>query len=116
MSDIERDWLLYIQASIALIGQYVADGEEAFFNNSMVQDAVLRRLETLADATNKLSDDLKQRHPHIRWRQIYGFRNIAAHAYRSIDLDRVWEVIVDSLPDLKRVIDAELGQANPSAS
>jgi uncharacterized protein with HEPN domain len=74
----------------------------------LVQDAVPRRLETLADASNKLPDSLKERHPEIRRRTVYGFRNIAAHAYTQIDLERVWEIVRDHLPDLRQAVVQEL--------
>jgi len=74
-----------------------------------MQDAVLWRLETLAEATGKLSAAIKERHPSIRWRAIYGFRNIAAHGYVDLRLPRVWEIIELHLPPLKEVIELELG-------
>src|SRR5262245_8331465 len=49
----------------------------------MVQDAVRRRLETLADAAHRLSDELEARHPEIRWRAVYGFRNKAGGRART---------------------------------
>jgi uncharacterized protein with HEPN domain len=73
-----------------------------------VQDAVLWRLETLAEARGKLSQAVKDRHSEIRWRAIYGFRNIAAHGYLELHLDRVWEIIEDHLPTLKAVVAEEL--------
>ncbi len=76
----------------------------------MVQDAILRRLETLADATGKLSPELKARHPGTRWRAVTGFRNIAAHAYMDVQTDIVWEVIEEHLPALEAVVDEELRQ------
>src|SRR5439155_20802476 len=106
----ERERLRYNQVSIARIQRYLQGRREDFVRNELVQDAVLRRLETLADATHKLSDALKARHPKIPWRQVYGFRNIAAHAYEDVDLRRVWEIIENYLPPLKAVIDAELGR------
>jgi uncharacterized protein with HEPN domain len=74
----------------------------------MIQDAVLRRLETVADAVGKLSDALKTRHPAIPWREVYGFRNIAAHAYEGIDLERVWEIVERHTSPIKRVVNAEI--------
>ena len=64
------------------------------------QDAVLWRLETLAEATNRLTPELKARQPDIRWRAIYGFRNIAAHGYLDLHIDRVWEIVETHLPSL----------------
>ena len=85
MSEDERERvrLRYIFDSIVRIEQYTRGNPNAFLIEPMVQDAVLRRLETLAEATGKLSDALKARHPEIPWREVYGFRNIAAHGYRS---------------------------------
>jgi uncharacterized protein with HEPN domain len=107
-------YLRFIAESIALVEQYVAgvDGapNEAFFYDDMrTQDAVLRRMETLADAASHLSDALKARHPDIEWRQIGDFRNVLAHGYTDIRLDRVWQAIVGDLPALRSVISAELG-------
>lgn len=105
----ERARLRYIRQSIARIEQYTRGGREAFLSEPIVQDAVLRRLETLTDAIGKLSGSLKARHPTIPWRQVYGFRNVAAHAYEEINLSRVWEIVADYVPVLKSVVDRELG-------
>jgi uncharacterized protein with HEPN domain len=85
----ERRYLAHIAESIQLIDEYVRGGRPAFFEQLQVQDAVLRRLEILADATAQLGTELKDRHPDIPWREVYGFRNIAAHAYLDVDLERV---------------------------
>lgn len=69
---------------------------------------MLWRLQTLAEATNRLSPELKTRHPEIRWRAIYGFRNIAAHGYLDLQMHRVWEIVEVHLPLLKKAIEAEL--------
>lgn len=104
----EQARVRYIQESISRIEQYTRGGREGFFREPIVQDAVLRRLETLADATDKLSDALKKRHPEIPWRQVYGFRHVAAHACEDLDLQRVWEIVEDYLPTLKSTINAEV--------
>jgi uncharacterized protein with HEPN domain len=104
----ERRYLEHIAESVALIGEYVVDGHPAFFEHRQVQDAVLRRLEILADATGQLSPELKDRHPDIPWRAVYGFRNIAAHAYLDVDLERVWEIVTDHLPPLRAAVEKEL--------
>lgn len=88
----------YIVESIELIAQYTAAGKRRFDEEIMVQDAVLRRRETLADAASKLPDGLKERHPDIPWREVQSFRNVAAHDYTGIDLDIVWRIVVDDLP------------------
>lgn len=104
----DRRHLNYIRDSIALIEGRTRSGRDAFLKDVDAQDAVLWRLETLAEATGKLSGELKQRHPQVRWRAIYGFRNIAAHGYLDLQLDLVWEIIQLHLSDLKAVVDEEL--------
>jgi uncharacterized protein with HEPN domain len=104
----DEDLLRYIAESILLIEQYTAGGEDAFLREPIVQDAVLRRLETLADAARHLSVELTAQHPNIPWRAIYGFRNVAAHGYLGLDLARVWATVRDYLPALHSVIAEEL--------
>lgn len=106
--DRDRRYLAYTREAILLIERRSREGRDAFLHDVDTQDAVLWRLETLAEATGKLSDDLKQRHAEIRWRAIYGFRNIAAHGYLDLHLDLVWEIIEFYLPDLKTIVDEEL--------
>jgi uncharacterized protein with HEPN domain len=89
-----------------LIRRRTQRGYEVFRRDVDLQDAVLWRLETLAEATGKLSQSLKDRHP-ARWRAIYGFRNIAAHAYLGLRLDDIWEIIKPHLP----VLDAQPSRA-----
>jgi uncharacterized protein with HEPN domain len=110
----ERIYLEYIRESIVPVGQYTQDGEATFYADSRTQDAVLRRMETLADAATHLSPELRARHPEVPWRQVADFRNVLAHAYAEIRLDRVWSAIVHDLPALKSVVDEELGRSSSS--
>ena len=103
----EQERLRYIRDSIALVEQYTRGGHVAFQHDTLVQDAVLRRLETLADASHRLTDTLKARHPKVSWQQIWGFRNVLAHAYEAVRLETAWRIVVDDLPALKAVADQE---------
>ena len=114
IDDHDRRYLAYIQESIVLIEARTRRGRDEFLATVDMQDAVLWRLQTLAEATGKLSQQLKDRHPEIRWRAIYGFRNIAAHAYLNLHLERVWEIVEDHLPALKAVVEQELGETGSS--
>jgi uncharacterized protein with HEPN domain len=100
--------LRYIGESIRRIADYTEGREEVFRGSLLVQDAVMRRLETLADAAHHLPEDLKARHPSVPWRQVYAFRNIAAHAYEFIDPGRIWEIISVHLPLLAEAVEQEL--------
>ena len=105
----DRRYLGYIRDAIELIRQSTTGGREKFENNVDARNAVLWRLETLSEATVKLSDALKERHPTLRWYAIRGFRNIIAHGYLDLNLDLVWEIIDVHLDELKVVVDEELG-------
>lgn len=102
----DRVYLEYVLQCIELIETYCEGGKEEFFTNLMVQDAIFRRLQTLTESTQRLSDDLKQNNLDIDWRSISGFRNILVHDYLGgIDLDIAWEVINIYLSDLKGKIE-----------
>jgi uncharacterized protein with HEPN domain len=110
----DRRNLEYIRQSIDLVAMRTRGDRGELSDNVDVRDAVLWRLQTLAEATGKLSQQIKDRHPNIRWRAIYGFRNVAAHAYLDLHLDRVWEIIELHLPMLRAVVEDELSRHNLS--
>ena len=110
-SERELERLRYIRTSIELVMQYTQAGREAFFRDTMVQDAVLRRLETLADAGHRLTDALKARHPEVQWRASYGFRNIVAHDYLRVRLAEAWDILQNDLPALRAVVAEEISRA-----
>ena len=64
------------------------------------------RLQRLSEATQRLPDDLKKKHPEINWRAITGFRNILVHDYLAdhIDIETIVDVIENDLPDLHRAV------------
>jgi uncharacterized protein with HEPN domain len=98
-------YLKYILECLDKIEVYSKGGKNEFINNSMVQDAILRRLQTLAESSQRLSEKLKTSTPEVNWRDISGFRNILVHNYLGgIDLDIVWNVIENYLPELRKQI------------
>lgn len=103
----ERDlvYLQHILQCIKKIQEYTCDGKESFISNSLIQDAVLRRLQTMAESTQRLSDELKANAPDVDWRALSGFRNILVHDYlNGVDLDRVWNAVTNYLPGLESAI------------
>ena len=111
-------YLEYIIECIEMVEEYLggtaARDEELFLGDLRTQDAVLRRMEILADAASHLSSELRARHPDVDWRKAIDFRNVLAHAYMEIQLSLVWETITDDLPLLKAVAQEELGQLDGS--
>ena len=106
----DRLYLAHILECIERIQTYTSEGKDAFFTDTKTQDAVLRNLHTLAESTQRLSDELKAKHPQTDWQGISGYRNVLVHDYLGISLRRVWEIVTDNLPDLKREIEAVLAE------
>ncbi len=101
----DRVYLTHILECIDRIRDYTGRRRDTFMNNSMVQDAVLRRLQTMAESTQQLSDDLKADAPDVDWRALSGFRNVLVHDYlNGIDLERVWDAISNYLSGLESAV------------
>jgi uncharacterized protein with HEPN domain len=88
----DRIYIDHILECMEWIACYTAEGRDAFFSDRKTQSATLRELQTLAESTQRLSDELKKAHPEIPWESISGFRNILVHDYLGIKPERIWEI------------------------
>jgi uncharacterized protein with HEPN domain len=98
-------YLEHIIDCIDRINKYTEYDQFVFMNSQMVQDAVIRNLQTLAESTQKLSEELKVQHPEINWKAISGFRNILVHNYLGLDFPQIWVVIENRLPPLRESLE-----------
>lgn len=81
------------------------DGARARFDASrLVQDAVIRNLQTLAESSQRLSTEIKATEAQIPWRELSGFRNVIVHGYLGVDLGAVWLVVEQDLPALRDAV------------
>jgi uncharacterized protein with HEPN domain len=64
---------------------------EAFAETDYLQDALLRCLEVMGEATKRLSAGCRASHPKIPWRAMAGLRDVLIHAYDKVDLQEVWQ-------------------------
>ena len=72
-------------------------------------DAILHRLQTLSESTQKLPDDIKQQHRHVNWRRFAGMRNAIVHDYLGdIYVEKVYQFIHEELPTLKQAMENQL--------
>jgi uncharacterized protein with HEPN domain len=76
-----------------------------FCNDKLVRYAVERRIEVIGEAARHVSDSFKMVHPEIPWRGIIGQRNILAHEYGEILLERIWRTATESIPGLAEMLD-----------
>lgn len=80
-------FLEHILQSIEAIEDYVKDlTKDDFLNSPIVQDAVIRRIEIIGEASKNLPEDFKNEHPEVLWKDIAGMRDILIHKYFGIDL------------------------------
>lgn len=97
-------YLAHILECIRKVREDVAAGREAFFKSHLIQDAVLRNLQVMAESTQRLSAECKHRRPDIDWRRIGEFRNVLVHDYLGVDLEIVWRVISDDMGTLEEAV------------
>lgn len=71
-----------------------------FLRDAKTQDAVIRNFEVIGEATKNISKDLKHKYPHMAWRELAQVRDKLIHHYFGVNLDIVWAIIEESLPDI----------------
>lgn len=94
----DRIYLLHVRDAIQYILEYTATGKEGSFADRKTQDAVVRNLEIIGEATKRVSGLLKDAHPDISWKPIAGMRDKLIHDYFGINLQLVWDVVERDLP------------------
>ena len=94
----DRIYLLHIRDAIQQILEYTVAGQESFLSDRKTQDAVVRNLEIIGEASKRLSSSLKDAHPDISWKPIAGMRDKLIHDYFGINLKLVWDVVERDLP------------------
>jgi uncharacterized protein with HEPN domain len=77
-------------------------GRESFPGNNLVRSAVLQKLTIIGEAAARLSPELRNRHPETEWADIVAFRNIAVHAYFTVDWSIVWVAATQDAPALRQ--------------
>jgi len=89
-----------------LIALYVKNTTETAFRADLQkQDAVIRRIEIIGEATAHLTDATRQVIPQLPFRKIRGMRNIMAHDYANVELKIVWEVATVHVPEIYAVLE-----------
>ena len=75
-----------------------------FRTNELVQDAILRNIEIIGEASKKISQETKQTYYKIHWREISGMGDKLIHDYLGVDVDVVWKTIKEDIPALEKLI------------
>ena len=108
----DKEFLYDIQEAVRRIKAYTHEMTyEEFLTDTRTQDAVIRNLEVIGEATKKLSVELRNRYPGVPWKEMAGARDRLIHHYFGVDLEVVWKISVAELADLT----LQIGQILSSA-
>jgi uncharacterized protein with HEPN domain len=103
-----RHMLDHAREAVALVQNTTRDDLHA---NRVLSLALVRLLEIVGEAATRVSEELRARHSQIAWRQIISLRNRLIHGYDAVDLDILWQILHEDVPqlvsDLERLISPE---------
>jgi len=106
------DYLNDILESIADIREFTAGmTRESFAGDKKTIKAVVRSLEVIGEAANKLPNHIKEMHPEISWQETVDMRNRLIHEYFGVDLDIVWQTIEEDLEPLDKTVERIIAES-----
>ena len=99
------NYIKHILEAIEKIESYI-DGVnfEDFSNNSMLFDAVVRELEIIGEAANRITEEFQKEHANVPWRKVIGMRNKLIHEYFEVNKKVVWLTCKEDLFELKSIL------------
>lgn len=109
LSERTRQALLDIAENARLALAFAGDADAAAFAaDRRTFYAVTRCLEIISEASRRLGEPVRARHPHLPWRAIMGAGNVYRHEYDNVGQDLVWRTVRDGLPRLIAAVEEEL--------
>ena len=97
----DKQYLVDIFKSAQIILDHVTGVDwDSFYQDILVQDAVIRRLEIIGEASRRISEDFKAKHDHLPWHEMISMRNLVIHEYDAVALPIIWNTINENIPAL----------------
>jgi uncharacterized protein with HEPN domain len=95
-----------------LSGQLASLDEEKFLNDEVAKRAFVRSLEVIGEAVKQIPEEIRSRHPEIKWKLIARMRDKLIHEYFGVDYDIVWDAVTNKVPDLAKSVHKMLQDSN----
>lgn len=73
---------------------------DSFLNDEMVKRAVCMSVINVGELIKNLEMDFRSEYPHVPWKDMAGFRDIAAHKYQTLRMDDVYITVTDEFPSI----------------
>jgi uncharacterized protein with HEPN domain len=101
----DKAYIQHMLSCIERVLKFTKDlAYEDFANNELVQDAVIRNIEVIGEASKHVSNHLKQTYYEIPWKEISGMRNKLIHDYMGVDIEVVWKTVKTDLIQLRKML------------
>ncbi|MCQ6962494.1 HepT-like ribonuclease domain-containing protein [Methanolobus chelungpuianus] len=86
--------------------------KDDFLEDVQLQDATIRRIEIIGEASKNIPEDFKRRYGDVPWSEMARTRDKLIHGYFGVDLELTWDIIQQDLPDLKQKMNHILQDTN----
>ncbi len=94
-----------IDVGVQMLGE---NSLEAFLQNEMLKRAIGMTVINIGELIKNVTDEMRDLHPEVPWRQVAGFRDITAHKYQTLRMEDVYQVVEEDFPVLKEQINVIL--------
>ncbi|MBS3074030.1 DUF86 domain-containing protein [Candidatus Pacearchaeota archaeon] len=105
---MNRDYKLFLKDIKESIDQIIElkVSEEEFKSNKTIQDAIIRKLEIIGEASKHLPRSLREENKHINWAKMERARDNLLHSYFEINLHSVWDYVTKEIPRIKEALNS----------
>lgn len=111
MSRDERQRLADLRDAVdAILAHSTRARTEGTVNDQLLHDALLYQFVVVGEAVKHLSEETRARAPEVPWRDVAALRDLIAHEYFRISIERILEIVDRDLPVLKTAVSRLLAE------
>jgi uncharacterized protein with HEPN domain len=103
---VETDYLLRTARSTT---------QPAFLADESLRRAFVRSFEVIGEATKRVPEDLRKRHPQVHWSEMARMRDRLIHGYFDVDYELVWDIVRTDIVELKQQLETILDDEDGGA-